>query len=134
MNRRKRIEYLAVTASMFISVTLLLYYVGEFSSTVPVENETLFKIVGSLNMGYLFTGILSGIMLAAGFFARRRLRFKVIAAALWLVTLFAVFGVGVFGLIPYQIYNLIRIIRDRPAAEEYAEEAPAHAEDSSDAF
>lgn len=118
MDRKKRIEYLILTAVMFASVVLLFYFAGDIQSTVPIENEARFRLEGSLSMGYLFTSVLSGIMLAAGFFARRSLRFRIAAAALWFVTLFAVFIVGVLGFIPYQIYNLVRILCDRPADKE----------------
>lgn len=133
MDRKKRIEYLAVTWTMFASVVLMFYFAGDFSSSVPVENEKLFRLAGSLMMGYVLTGLLSGIMLAARFFARRSLRFKVLAAALWMVTMLAVFGGGEFLLIPYQIYNLIQIVRsrskDEPAEAEYVpDEEDSHAD------
>lgn len=111
MERRKRIEYLTLTWAMFASVVLLFYFTGDFSSTFPVENEALFRLGGSLLMGYMLTGLLSGILLAAGFFAKRSLMFKAVAAALWFITVLAVFAAGEFLLIPYQIYNLIQIIR-----------------------
>lgn len=133
MERKKRIGYLAVTLTMFVSVTLMFYFAGDFSSTFPVENETRFRLVGSLMMGYVLTGLLSGMMLASGFFARRSLLFKLAAAALWFVTLFVVFAAGEFLLIPYQIYNLIRIIGDRPEKGKEAPEAE-ETEEANDAL
>lgn len=111
MERRKRIEYLIVTWMVFVSVIFMFYFTGDFTSTFPVENEAQLRLAGSLMMGYVITGLLSGIMLAAGFFAKRSLMFKAVAAALWFITVLAVFAAGEFLLIPYQIYNLIQIIR-----------------------
>lgn len=118
MERKKRMEYLILTAVLFASVTLLFYFAGDIQSTIPIEDEAHFRLVGSLSMGYLFTSMLSGIMLAAGFFARRSLLFRIAAAVLWFITLFTVFIGGVLGFIPYQIYNLVRILCDRPAERE----------------
>ena len=132
MERRKRIEYLILTWTMFASVVLMFYFTGDFSSTFPVENEAPFRLAGSLLMGYVLTGLLSGIMLAAGFFAKRSRLFKIAAAALWFVTMLAVFAAGEFLLIPYQIYNLIQILRGRPERDEQdrdaAEEEESHAD------
>ena len=127
MERRKRIEYLIVTWMVFVSVIFMFYFTGDFTSTFPVENEAQFRLAGSLMMGYIITGMLSGIMLAAGFFEKRSLLFKGIAAALWFVTMLAVFAAGEFLLIPYQIYNLIQIIRGRCAERgtEWAEKETA---------
>lgn len=109
MTRTKRIEYLIITLMMFVSTFILVACFGELEAAVSGENLGQERLMAGLLMGYMLTGVLSGILLAARFFSGRSLLFKAAAAALWFVTLFAVFVVGVFGLIPYELFNLIRI-------------------------
>lgn len=112
MYRKKRIEYLMVTFCVFISSFVMYGCVG-----------TLNPIFESKVKGFLFVGFMAGLMLsmivssiilAVRFFAKRSMTFRIVAALFWFITFFAVVFVGMFIYIPYQIYNVVRIFVDKP--------------------
>lgn len=55
---------------------------------------------------------LSGIILTVRFISKRSLKFKIIASVFWIITFACTFYVGVLAYFPYQIYNLVKIIKD----------------------
>ncbi|MBQ7887842.1 MAG: hypothetical protein IJ313_13280 [Clostridia bacterium] len=122
MDRKKRIEYLAVTWAVFASMFALFFFLGTTSGSADFMTEEQFRWLSGLMGGYMFSSILSGIMLAARFFAKRKLAFKVVAALLAFFTFFVVYVVGLVTFIPYQIYNLVMIFRRRPVSMEGAGE------------
>lgn len=60
--------------------------------------------------GMNYSGFFTGVMFAVRFFSKRGLVFKAVAAFLWFITASAIFMVGVVSVIPYHIYNLVKII------------------------
>lgn len=112
MDRKKRIEYLVVTMSIFVT-GFFLY--GLLGSMQPIDGK---KMESFLSFGFLagwgFSMMVSIIILASRFFAKKSFRFKVIASILWPITFCLVAWAGILIYIPYQIYNIIKIIKDNP--------------------
>lgn len=112
MTRKQRIEYLIVTLCVLISgfavgaILRAAMPAGE-SSSVPS-----FWGIG-LIVGIGYSMIMSSVILAVRFFSKRSLKFKIIAAVLWPISFACVFYSGVLMYIPYQIYNIIEIIRGK---------------------
>lgn len=125
LSRKQRVEYLLVTIAAFCSGALLygglLYAATEFAYELQLYLEIpdmeSFYLTSSdllhyaLSGGFVFSGVVSSAILAARFFARRGLVFKLIAAFLAPLTLLILEIVGLLIYLPYQIYNLIQIIR-----------------------
>ncbi len=106
MQRKKRIEYLVVTLSCWVS--------GSFSYGIA-------NYLNGNNYPFLFYAILGGFLVSATvstfylfhkFIKKRSLKFKIIAAVLWQITLACTILVGAVCYFPYQIYNLILIIKN----------------------
>ena len=112
MNRKSRIEYLAVTASTFIS-GFTIY--GLVSTIQPLADNSVIKTFLLFGcMGWFgFSMFLSTIILAVRFFLKKNLKLKIFAAFLWPITLGCIFYVGILSYIPYQIYNIVKIIREK---------------------
>ena len=111
MTRAKRIDYLLVILLMFASVCTFFYYFGEMDTAgLPIADPTMARAVGSMMVSYLFTSFLSGIILAARFFAHRRRTAKCVAAILWPVTMLVTMFVGMVSLLPYALFNFIRVL------------------------
>ena len=109
MTKKNRIEYLVCTLS--VVVTGFIIY-GLIASQQPLINDSKlqsFFVFGCLG-GFGFSAIVSTIILAVVFFKKRGLVFKVIASALWPITFAVCVNVGVFSYIPYQIYNIVKIV------------------------
>ena len=109
MTKRNRIEYLVCTLS--VVVTGFIIY-GLIASQQPLINESKlqsFLLFGCLG-GFGFSAIVSTIILSVGFFRKRRLVFKIIASVLWPLTFGICVYVGILSYIPYQIYNIVKII------------------------
>ena len=126
MSKRKRIEYLLVTLVFFVSAAVLFGYAA--SLTIEDAETVLMVEQGALTPNFswwqyaLFAGIVfssfaSALILSARFFAKRKLWFKLLAAFFWPITLWACMAFGCLISVPYWIYNLIRIIIDKPKAE-----------------
>ena len=123
MSKRKRIEYLLVTLAAFVSGGLLYAFVGQMSMKAFQEFGLEINWSAWQNgfMGGCFIScIVSSVILAARFFAKRKLWFKVLAAFLWFPVAGISLAVGMIGFFPYWVYNLVRIIIDKP--EEKPEE------------
>ena len=69
-------------------------------------NYILFCCLG----GFGFSAIVSTIILSVGFFKKRGLAFKAIASVLFPVTFAVCVYVGICSYIPYQIYNIVKIV------------------------
>lgn len=109
MTKKNRVEYLVCTLS--VVVTGFVIY-GLIASQQPLINESKlqsFLLFGCLG-GFGFSAIVSTIILSAGFFKKRELGFKVIAAVLWPVTFAVCVFAGIFSYVPYQIYNIVKIV------------------------
>lgn len=109
MTRKKRIEYLVCTLS--VAATGFVIY-GLIGSQQPLANESKLQsfLFSGCMAGLGFASLFSTIILSAAFFKKRGLAFKVVASILWPVTLAVCVYAGVLSYIPYQIYNIIKII------------------------
>ena len=110
MTKRNRIEYLVCTLS--VVVTGFIIY-GLIASQQPLINESKvqsFLLFGCLG-GFGFSAVVSTIILSVGFFRKRGLVFKIIASVLWPLTFGICVYVGILSYIPYQVYNIVKIIK-----------------------
>lgn len=127
MSKNKRVEYMLVTLAVLISAGAIFGFSYANAVSMPIEDAEIALMVEQgaaqpfmsewkigLIAGYTFSSFTSALILAARFFSRRRIGFKLIAAFLWPLTLWICMIVGWFGLIPYWVYNLVRIIGDKP--------------------
>ena len=127
MNKNKRIEYLFITLLVFISAGAIFGFAYANATSMPIEDAELALQVEQgtvqpfmsewqmgLIGGYMVSAVVSAILLMARFFAGRRLWVKLLGAVLWPITLWCGMVVGWFGLIPYWLYNLIRIFIHKP--------------------
>ena len=109
MNKKSRIEYLVCTIS--IAITGFIIY-GLVGSIVPFINGN--KLYSFLFFGCLgsfgFSAFVSTIILSVGFFKKRGLIFKIVASVLWPITFAACVYVGMLSYIPYQIFNIVKLI------------------------
>ena len=109
MTKKNRIEYLVCTLT--VVVTGFLIY-GLLASQQPLVNDSKvqsFLLFGCLG-GFGFSAIVSTVILSVGFFKKRGLVFKIIASVLWPITFGVCVYAGIFSYIPYQIYNIVKII------------------------
>jgi len=60
--------------------------------------------------GFGFSAIVSTIILSVGFFKKRGLAFKIVASVLWPLTFAACVYAGILSYIPYQIFNIVKLI------------------------
>ncbi len=117
MNKRKRLEYLIITACVFLSGFIIYGLVGSMHPLISDNKALSFLAYGALG-GFGFSILLSSVILSSRFFARRGLVFKVVSAILWPITVACCFYVGAFMYIPYGIYNAIMLIKKEPQVVE----------------
>ena len=109
MTKKNRIEYLFCTLSVVVTGFIIYGFVG---SIVPLINESKFHsflFFGCLG-GLGFSAVVSTIILAVGFFKKRGFVFKIVASVLWPITFAVCVYVGIFSYIPYQIFNIIKLV------------------------
>ncbi len=109
MTKKNRIEYLLCT--LCVTVTGFIIY-GFLASQQPDINESKlqsFLLFGCLG-GFGFSAVVSAIILSAGFFKKRGTAFKIVASVLWPITFAACIYAGIVSYIPYQIYNIVKIV------------------------
>ena len=109
MTKKNRIEYLFCTLSVVVTGFFVYGLVG---SIEPLINESKFQsflLFGCLG-GFGFSALVSTIILAVGFFKKRGFVFKIVASVLWPITFAVCVYVGMFSYIPYQIFNIIKLI------------------------
>ena len=111
MCRKNRIEYFICTMCVLITGFIIYGLIGSMEPTIHGSKMQSFLVFGCLG-GFGFSMILSGIILTVRFLSKRSLKFKIIASALWIVTLACSVYVGILGYFPYQIYNLVKIIKN----------------------
>lgn len=111
MCKEKRIEYLVCTMCVLITGFIVYGLIGLVGQ--PIDNSRLqsFLLFGCLG-GFGFSMIMSGIILSVRFISKRSLIFKIIASLLWFITFGCAVYAGVFTYFPYQIYNIVKIIKD----------------------
>lgn len=110
MDRKRRIEFLAVTLSVFLSGFVLYGLIPILSNEPLIGNSKLLSVLvlGFLG-GYAFSSLVAGIIFFARFIQNQVLAVKIVAAVFWPLVFAFVSYAGIFGNIPYQIYNLVKI-------------------------
>ena len=109
MDRRKRIEYLATTMCVLVTGFIMYGLVGSMEPVMydsKIKSFLFFGLLGGLG----FSMVVSSIILSARFFSKRKLGFKIVVAILWPITFACLVYTGIFMYIPYQIYNIVKII------------------------
>lgn len=109
MDKKKRIEYLATTMCVLFTGFIIYGLVGSMGPIIDNSKSKSFLLFGLIG-GIGFSAIVSTIILTVRFFAKRKLGFKIVAALLWPLTFACSIYVGFICYIPYQIYNLVKII------------------------
>ncbi len=111
MCKKKRIEYLICTMCVLMTGFIIYGLIGSIEPLIHYSKIQLFLLFGCLG-GFGLSMILSGIILTVRFISKRSLKFKIIASVLWIITFACSVYVGVLGYFPYQIYNLVKIIKN----------------------
>jgi hypothetical protein len=109
MTRKNRIEYLVCTLSIFLSGFVIYGLVGSIQPVYDMAKWQSFLLFGCMG-GFGFSAVVSAIILSVGFFKKRGLAFKIAASVLWPITFGACIYAGILSYIPYQIYNIVKII------------------------
>jgi uncharacterized membrane protein len=109
MTKKNRIEYLICTLSVVVTGFIIYGFVGSVQPLINESKLQSFLFFGCLG-GFGFSVVVSTIILAASFFKKRGLIFKIIASVLWPITFAACVYVGIFTYIPYQIFNVVKLI------------------------
>ena len=109
MTKKNRIEYLVCTLSVLVTGFVLYGFVGSIEPLINENKLQSFLLFGCLG-GFGFSAVVSTIILSVGFFKKRGLIFKIVASVLWPITFAACVYAGIFSYIPYQIFNIIKLI------------------------
>ena len=109
MTKKNRIEYLVCTLSVLVTGFVLYGFVGSIEPLINESKLQSFFLFGCLG-GFGFSAVVSAIILSVGFFRKRGLVFKIVASVLWPVTFAAYVYVGILSYIPYQIFNIAKLI------------------------
>lgn len=115
MSKRNRIEYLLVTACVFLSGSILYGFLASMHPLINGDKVLSFLAFGCLG-GCGFSMVVATIILSARFFPKRSLSFKIISAVLWPITFACCVYVGVVMYIPYGIYNIVMLLKKDPQA------------------
>lgn len=111
MCKKKRIEYLVCTMCVLITGFIIYGLIGTISPPINYSKIQSFFVFGCLG-GFGFSVILSGIILTVRFISKSSFKFKIIASVLWFFTFACVAYIGILGYFPYQVYNIVKIIKD----------------------
>ena len=109
MTKKNRTEYLICTLSVMITGFIIYGFVGSLQPLIHESKLLSFLLFGCLG-GLGFSAIVSTIILSAAFFKKRGLAFKIVASVLWPITFAACVYVGMLSYIPYQIFNIVKVI------------------------
>ena len=109
MTKKSRIEYLICTLSVFVTGFFIYGFIGSIEPLINESKLQSFLLFGCLG-GLGFSAVVSTIILSVGFFKKRGLAFKIVASVLWPITFAACVYVGIFTYIPYQIFNIVKLI------------------------
>ena len=109
MTKKNRIEYLVCTSSVVVTGFIIYGLVGSMEPLINESKLQSFLLFGCLG-GFGFSAVVSTIILSVGFFKKRGLVFKIVASVLWPITFAACVYVGVLSYIPYQIFNIAKLI------------------------
>ena len=109
MTKKNRIEYLICTLSVVVTGFIIYGFVGSIEPLINESKLQSFLLFGCLG-GFGFSALVSTIILAVGFFKKRGFVFKIVASVLWPITFAVCVYVGIFSYIPYQIFNIIKLV------------------------
>ena len=109
MTKKGRIEYLVCTLSVSVTAFFIYGLVGSIEPLINGNKLLSFLLFGCLG-SWAFSAIVSTIILSVGFFKKRGLRFKIVACALWPITFAACVYAGILSYIPYQIFNIVKLV------------------------
>jgi hypothetical protein len=109
MTKKTRIEYLVCTLSVVVTGFVIYGLLGSIEPLINENKLQSFLIFGCLG-GFGFSAVVSTIILSVGFFKKRGLIFKIVASVLWPITFAACVYAGIFSYIPYQIFNIVKLI------------------------
>ena len=109
MTKKNRIEYLVCTLSVVITGFIIYGFVGSIEPLINESKLQSFLLFGCLG-GFGFSAVVSTIVLSVGFFKKRGLIFKIVASILWPITFAACVYAGMLSYIPYQIFNIVKLI------------------------
>ena len=109
MTKKNRIEYLVCTSSVVVTGFIIYGLVGSMEPLINESKLQSFLLFGCLG-GFGFSAVVSTIVLSVGFFKKRGLIFKIVASILWPITFAACVYVGMLSYIPYQIFNIVKLI------------------------
>ena len=109
MTKKNRIEYLVCTLSVLVTGFVLYGFVGSIEPLINESKLQSFFLFGCLG-GFGFSAVVSAIILSVDFFRKRGLVFKIVASVLWPITFAACVYVGILSYIPYQIFNIAKLI------------------------
>ena len=109
MTKKNRIEYLVCTLSVLVTGFVLYGFVGSSEPFINYSKLQSFLLFGCLG-GFGFSALVSTIILAVGFFKKRGFVFKIVASVLWPITFAVCVYVGILSYIPYQIFNIIKLV------------------------
>lgn len=109
MTKKTRIEYLVCTLSVVVTGFVIYGLVGSIEPLINENKLQSFLLFGCLG-GFGFSALVSTIILSVGFFKKRGLIFKIVASVLWPITFAACVYAGIFSYIPYQIFNIVKLI------------------------
>ena len=109
MTKKTRIEYLVCTLSVVVTGFVIYGLVGSIEPLINENKLQSFLLFGCLG-GFGFSAVVSTIILSVGFFKKRGLIFKIVASVLWPITFAACVCAGIFSYIPYQIFNIAKLI------------------------
>lgn len=112
MDKNKRIEQLIITLCVFISGFLIYGLIGSKEALISENKITSFLVYGLLG-GFSISMVLHAIIIAINFFNKKSMKFKIIASILWPVTILVLFYTSIVCYIPHQIYNIIKIIKEK---------------------
>ena len=109
MTKKTRIEYLVCTLSVVVTGFVIYGLVGSIEPLINENKLQSFLLFGCLG-GFGFSAVVSTIILSVCFFKKRGLIFKIVASVLWPITFAACVYAGIFSYIPYQIFNVVKLI------------------------
>ena len=109
MTKKNRIEYLICTLSVVVTGFIIYGFVGSIEPLINESKLQSFLLFGCLG-GFGFSSIVSTIILSVVFFKKRGLIFKIVASVLWPITFAACVYAGMLSYIPYQIFNIVKLI------------------------
>ena len=109
MTKKTRIEYLVCTLGVVVTGFVIYGLVGSIEPLINENRLQSFLLFGCLG-GFGFSAVVSTIILSVGFLKKRGLIFKIVASVLWPITFAACVYAGMFSYIPYQIFNIIKLV------------------------